>query len=79
MYNFVNTRQVRVLAFLQCIAYGQNAPSCDPLSIIGQAIRAPDWYYIKAKATTDPNTKSQSCVHDCSPNPNPNPKAKPLP
>ena len=25
----------------------------------------------KATYTTDPNTKSQSCVHDCRPNPNP--------
>ena len=28
----------------------------------------------KAIYTTDPNTKSQLCVHDCRPNPNPNPK-----
>ena len=27
----------------------------------------------KAIYTTDPNTKSQSCIHDCRPNPNPNP------
>ena len=26
----------------------------------------------KAIYTTDPNTKSQLCVHDCRPNPNPN-------
>ena len=35
--------------------------------------------FAKAKAiyTTDPNTKSQSSVHDCCPNPNPNPNPKP--
>ena len=38
-------------------------------------------YFLKAKAiyTIDPNTKSQSCIHDCRPNPNPNPNPNPKP
>ena len=36
-------------------------------------------YKAKAIYTTDPNTKSQSCVHDRCPNPNPNPNPNPKP